>query len=107
MEGQSLPFLLLSLPPPFRVPAGHQAPCWETVVNSALLPGSHSVAGDTVHRAGTLPPWAQSPLMPCHVLNNVRTKELILAVSGPCGWGSGVTLDREGRKDLWSEGMEV
>lgn len=55
VEGQSLPLLLLSLLLPFRVPTGHQAPCWETVVNSALLPGSHSVAGDTVHRAGMLP----------------------------------------------------
>lgn len=32
-------------------------------------------------------------LMPCQLLNSVRTKELILAVTGPWGWVSGVTLE--------------
>lgn len=31
--------------------------------------------------------------MACHLLNSVRTKELILAVTGLWGWGSGVTLE--------------
>lgn len=43
MEGQSLLFVLVFLPPPFRAPTGHEAPCWEMVVHF-LPPGRHGVA---------------------------------------------------------------
>lgn len=90
MEGQSL-LLVLFPPPPFH--AGRWAQ--ELLAGRGWCiscPQEGTVwLRKTVRRAATAPLWAPS-LMACHLLN-VRTKELILAVTGLWGWGSGVTLE--------------
>lgn len=83
MEGQSPLLVLVSSRLPSMRPRGHGAPCWERVVHF-LPPGRHSVAEEDSAQssARSLRVW---PLMACHLLNSVRTKELILAVTGL--WG--------------------